>query len=117
MVFSYIFGFPAVNCAPKGTKIVNFQCVPFEPNFKVLKDFSNNGFVLLDYLWPKFQQDQEIFGGIRNQKGMTPDAESIPETLTIFSFTTTYAILMKLTTDIYLNEPKNQFFDPILTIS
>ena len=32
------------------------------------------------------------------------DAESIQETLKIFNFTTIYAILMKLTTDIYLNK-------------
>ena len=36
---SSIFGFPTVSCAPKWTKTVNFQCVPFEPNFKILKDF------------------------------------------------------------------------------
>ena len=30
------------------------------------------------------------------------DAESIQETLKIFNFTTTYAILMELTTNIYL---------------
>ena len=34
--------------ATKWIKIVNFQCVPFEPNFKIFKDFSNNAFVLLD---------------------------------------------------------------------
>ena len=32
------------------------------------------------------------------------DAESIQETLKTFNFTTIYAILMKLTTDIYLNK-------------
>ena len=36
--------------APKWTKTVTFQWIPFEPNFKILKDFSNNIFVLLDYL-------------------------------------------------------------------
>ena len=35
----YTFGFPTVNCAPKWTKTMKFQCVPFEPNFKILKDF------------------------------------------------------------------------------
>ena len=32
------------------------------------------------------------------------DAESIQETLKIFNFTTTYAILMELATNIYLNK-------------
>ena len=50
LIFRKIFGFPAVNGAPKWTKTVTFQWIPFEPNFKILKDFSNNIFVLLDYL-------------------------------------------------------------------
>ena len=50
LFFSKIFGFLAVNGVPKCTKTVAFQWVPFEPNFKVLKDFSNNVFVLFDNL-------------------------------------------------------------------
>ena len=50
LFFSKIFGFLAVNGVPKWTKTVTFQWVPFEPNFKVLKDFSNNVFVLFDNL-------------------------------------------------------------------
>ena len=34
------------------------------------------------------------------------NTESIQKTLKIFHFTTTYAILMKLTTDIYFNKAK-----------
>ena len=68
LFFSNIFGFPTTNWAPKWTKTINFQCIPFEPDFKILKDFSNNMFVLLDYLWSKFWQDQTIFGGIRAKK-------------------------------------------------
>ena len=69
LVFSSIFGFWAVNWASKWTKTINFQCVPFEPNFKILKDyFSNNVLVLLDYLWPKFHHNQTIFGGTRAKK-------------------------------------------------
>ena len=64
LVFSNIFGFPAVNWAPKWTNTVNFQCVQYKPDFKILKDFPNNVFVLLGYLWSKFQQDRTIFGGI-----------------------------------------------------
>ena len=62
------------------------------------------------------------------------DTESIQKALTFFNFTTAYPILVKLTTDIYLNEvfhftnsqgvshrvqneQKNQFLGPIWTIS
>ena len=68
LVFSNIFGFPAVNWAPKWTNTVNFQCVQYKPDFKILKDFANNVFVLLGYLSSKFQQDRTIFGGIRARK-------------------------------------------------
>ena len=56
----------------------------------------------------KFQQDQTIFVGVRVQKipkrGHFMDTESIQKTLNILNFTTTYAILMKLTSDIYRNK-------------
>ena len=148
LVFSNIFAFLAVNWAPKWTKTLdqNFQCVPSEPNFKILKNFSSNVFVLLDYLWSKFQQDRTIFGNIEAKKppkkGHFMDAESTQETLKVFNFKTTNAILMILTIDIYLhkffhlakswgvihrvcrrkqkdseNESKNPFFVPIFTIS
>ena len=112
--FKQSFGFPAVDWVAKWTKTVNFQCVTFEPNFKILKDFSNNVFVLLDYL--KFLKKFQISiwsrsnnnWGIKSQKirkrGHLMDAESIQETLKIFSFGTTYAILMELTINIYLNK-------------
>ena len=44
------------------------------------------------------------------RKGRFMDTESIQETLKIFNFTTTYATLIKLTTE-------NQIFGSILTIS
>ena len=105
LVFCNIFGFPAVNWAQKWTKTINFQSLSFEPNFEILKDFSNNVFVLLDYFWSKFEPDQTMFWGIKVQKSPQKGAisESIQETLKIFNFTTTYAIMMKLTTDTYLN--------------
>ena len=108
LVLSNIFGFPVVNWAPKWTKTVNFGCVSFEPKFKILKDFSNTAFALLeDYLCSKCQQDLTIFGGVRAQNpqkgGHFMDAESIRKTLKMFTFTTTTAILIKLTTNIYLN--------------
>ena len=68
LVFSNIFGFLAVNWVPKWTKKVNFQRVSFEPNFKIFKDFSDNVFVLLDYLWSKFQQNRTKSVGIRANK-------------------------------------------------
>ena len=51
LVFSNIFGFPTVNWVPIWTETVNFNCTPFEPKFKILKDFSNTVFLIGDYLW------------------------------------------------------------------
>ena len=109
-VLSIFFVFPQY-WAVKWIKTINFQCVPFEPNSKIFKEFSNNAFVLLDYLWSKFHQDRTIFGRIKAKKtknkqtkrGNFMDAKSIHETLKIFNFTKPYAILMKLTTDIYMS--------------
>ena len=47
-VFSNIFGFSTVNWAPKWIETVNFDCIPFEQNFKILKDFPNTMFFLLE---------------------------------------------------------------------
>ena len=65
LIFSNIFGFPGVNWLPKWTKTVSFGCVPFEPKFKILKDFSNIVFVLLEASYSKFQQKQTISAGVR----------------------------------------------------
>ena len=66
LVLSNTFGFLAVNLALKCTKTVNFGCIPFDPKFKILKDFSDTIFVLLEeYLWSKSQQDRTIFGRAR----------------------------------------------------
>ena len=60
--------FLAVNWALKWTKTLNFGCIPFEPKWKILKDFSNTVFVLLEeYFWSKSQQDRTIFGGVRSK--------------------------------------------------
>ena len=48
LVFSNIFGFPVVNCVPKWNKTVNFGCLPFIRKFKILKDFLNTVFFLLE---------------------------------------------------------------------
>ena len=47
LVFSNIFGFPAVSWAPIWNKTVNFSCISFEPKFKILKYFSDTVFFLL----------------------------------------------------------------------
>ena len=66
LVLSNIFGFPAVNWAQKWTKTLNFEFISFATKFKILKNFSNNVFVLFeDYFWSKSQQDQTIFGGAK----------------------------------------------------
>ena len=54
LVFSNIFGFPAVNWTPVWTENVNINCIPFESRFKILKDFSNTVFLIEGYLWSKF---------------------------------------------------------------
>ena len=48
LVFSNIFGFPVVNCVPKWNKTVNFGWLPFIRKFKILKDFLNTVFFLLE---------------------------------------------------------------------
>ena len=58
LVLRNISGFPTVNWAPQWAKTVNFVCIPSEPKFKLLKDFSNTVFALLeDYLWSKLTTD------------------------------------------------------------
>ena len=65
-VLSNIFGFLAVNWAQKWTKTLNSEFISFETKFKILKDFPNNMFVLLeDYIWSGSQQGQTIFGGAK----------------------------------------------------
>ena len=107
LVFSNIFGFPAVSLAPECTKTVNFSCIPFVPKCKILKYFSETVFFLLQIVSGKVSSSQTIFGGVRAQKitkmGHFMDTEPTQNTLKIFDVTTTYAIVMKLTTDIYLN--------------
>ena len=103
--FSNIFGFPAVNWAPKWTKTVNFCCIPFEPKFRILKDFSNTEFFLSETTYGQsFQQDQTMFWGVKAQRGPFHGYCIHAKSWKIFNFTTTYAILMKRTTDIHLNK-------------
>ena len=73
LVFGNIFGFLTVNWTSIWTETVNFNCIPFESKFKILQDFLNTVFLIGDYLWSKFQEDETIFGRVRAQM----DAESI----------------------------------------
>ena len=64
LVFSNIFGFPVVNWTPKWTKTVNFGCVSFESKLKILKDFPNTVFVLMETIsgqyFNKIKQHLEV---------------------------------------------------------
>ena len=55
----------------------------------------------------KISEDGTISRGVRSKKSPKwdnfMDVESIGKTLQVLKFTTTYAILMKLTTNMYLN--------------
>ena len=61
--FSNIFGFPEVNWAAKWPKTVNFSCIPFEPKFRILKDFSSTVFFLLETSYGRiFSKIKEYLG-------------------------------------------------------
>ena len=61
--FSNIFGFPEVNWAAKWPKTVNFSCIPFEPKFRILKDFSSTVFFLLETTYGRiFSKIKEYLG-------------------------------------------------------
>ena len=68
VVSSNIFGFLVVDWTPKWIKSANLGCVPFKSKLRILKNFSNNVFLIGDYLWSKLQQGQTIFGGVTAQK-------------------------------------------------
>ena len=76
-------------------------------------NFFKQFFCLLEYyLCWEFRLYWTIFGEVRAQKPPKKDhftnAESVRKTLKTFNFTTTNAILMKLTTIIYLHEGVNR---------
>ena len=63
LVFSIIFRFPALNWTLKCTKTVNVGCVPFEPKWTILKDFSITMFVLLETSsGQNFRRSNNIWG-------------------------------------------------------
>ena len=90
---------------------VNCGYVPFEPK-KILKKpklFLTQCFcIITEYLWWKFQHNLTLLGEVRTQKTLKKvhfmDAESVRKALKVFNLTTTNAILMKLTTKMYLNK-------------
>ena len=108
LVFSNIFGFPAEHWPPKWNKTVNFGCLLFTLKFKILKDFSNTLFALLETTFGQnFSKIEQYLGEKGHKKpksGHFMDVESIRKNLKIFKITTTNAIQMKLATDIYLNK-------------
>ena len=75
-------------------------------------NFFKQCFCLLEYkLWWEFRQCWTIFGRVRapnpSKKGHFMDAESVRKSLKTFSLTTTTAILIKLTTIMYLHDSVN----------
>ena len=91
------------------TKSANFRSAAFSWKLNSFKFFFKQCFCLLEYyLKQECRQCWTIFGGIMTQKpsreGHFMDAESVRKTLKTFNLTTTNAILMKLTTIMYLHE-------------
>ena len=83
LVFSNIFGFPAVHWAPKRNKTVNFGCFPF-----ILKDFSNT------YWRLSLVKISARLNNIRGSKGpKNPKRGHFMDVESIQNFTTTNAIL------------------------
>ena len=62
LVFSNIFGFPVVNWAPKRNKTVNFGCLPFILELKVLKDFLNSVFLIGVTSGQNFSKTEQCLG-------------------------------------------------------
>ena len=71
LVFRNVFGFPAVNWAPKRTETIKFSCIPFEPKFKIFKDFLNTVIFLLEtgQNVSKIKQYLEKLGPEKSPKG------------------------------------------------
>ena len=101
-VFSNIYGFLAVNSAPKWTKTVNFGCVWFELKFKILEDFSNAVFVLSET--SSGQNFSKIEHNIWGSKQLPKNFEIFWKTKNFLKFTIINAVLMKISTAIYLNK-------------
>ena len=75
---------------------------------RILQFFFKQRYCLLEYfLWWEFQQYWTIFGGV-TQKGPFHGCWIDTKTLRTFSLTTKNAIMMKLTTIMYLHESENK---------
>ena len=108
MVFGNILGFLGINWAHKWTKTMKFGYVPFPLKHLILKECSENVFVLRNtYL----EQTRVIFRGERVQKppkrGHFMDAALPQKHSKIYNLATTNATLMKLTTIMYLYKTFN----------
>ena len=108
-ILGKFFGFPGETWTPKWTKTVNFGCFSLESKFKILKNFSNTVFVLLEeYPCSKFQQDKTIFGGVRVRIApaplFSPQKGPFHGCWIFNNIATTTAILMKVTAELYLNK-------------
>ena len=98
-ILGKFFGFPGETWTPKWTKTVNFGCFSLESKFKILKNFS---------IFQTIFQDQTIFGGVRVQIApappFSPKKGPFHGCWIFNNITTTTAILMKLTAELYLNK-------------
>ena len=108
LVFSNIFGFPAVHWTPKWNKTVKLWCLPFKLKFKICRIFQA---LCLSYWRLTLVKISTRLNNIWESKcrkttkgGHFMDVESMQKTLKTFNFTTTNAILMKLAADLYLNK-------------
>ena len=93
------------------TKSANFESVPF-PKINPSKIFQTLFLFARALSLLKSSTILDHTGGVRAQKppkkGYFVDAESVSKTLEIFLLTTTNAILMKVTTIMYLHESVNR---------
>ena len=111
LFFSILAIFRAKRAVKVGPKMLSFGPSLFHKNSNPSKNFQTNFLfarvltlvriaAILDYIWGS--QDPNI-----SQKGPL-GAESVPKTLKFFNSTATSAILMKLTTIMYLLESLNR---------
>ena len=120
---AYLFRFRPSSGGTGWTKSANFGSASFSWKLESFNFFFKQCFCLIGYyLCWELRQYRTILRGVRGQKprkkGHFVDVESVRKTLKTFNLTTTNAILMKLTTIVYLHksvnrkllEPKIQFF-------
>ena len=107
---AYIFRFRLSSGGKRVVKVgPKVQTLDLYLFYESLSFFSNNVFFLPEYyLWWEFRQYWTIFGRLRAQKPSKKDhfmdAKSVRKTLKSFNLTTSNAVMMKLTTVMYLHE-------------